>query len=249
MALSSQQILEQIQGMGKMPDYKTEITKAYDAPVLKPLVQEGANLEAQYLPSLFDPFTKMGTGAADMSAAAKLSGLGGSVNRLTSRIGANNAMQNYYGAQIGDLAGKMSGDWKDQIANLWQMYQAQSQQEEAARQAAAMSSWGMGGGGGGGMGGGGEDDFMIDTGEDQPQQQNSLTGLARESGNAITDLFQRLPAANVASQISTLRNKAQKAAIGEATLTPMEALQLKSSWSTFGLGSAYERRLKERGYL
>lgn len=134
---TSQQIMQQIQQTGEMPNFQQEIAKAYDAPVLRPLVNEAASLESQYLPAMFEPFAQMGTGAADMSPAAKLAMMGGSLGRLSGRIGANNSIQNFYGAQIGDLANQMTGSWKDRQQNLWNMYNATAQQEEAKRQEAA----------------------------------------------------------------------------------------------------------------
>lgn len=137
MALSSAEIMTQIQGMSKMPDYRTQVAEAYDAPVLRPLVQEGSNLEGQYLSSVFDPFTRMGTGAGDMSPAAKLSALGSSMGRLGGRIGANQSMQNYYGAQIGDIVNRLSNDWQTELSNKWQMYNAAAQREAQERALAA----------------------------------------------------------------------------------------------------------------
>lgn len=137
MALSSNQIMDEIRGMGDMPNFKDQITQAYQGPVLKPLVDEGAGLEANILPSLFQPFTQMGTGAADMSPEAKLSAIGGSLGRLFSRLGSNQSMQNFFGGQISDLAGTMSNSWQDKRSNLWNQYQALAQQEAQRRAAAA----------------------------------------------------------------------------------------------------------------
>jgi len=115
-------VFKQYQSMGDLPDFKNQITQLYDTPVLRPLVNERAGLESQYLPSLFDPFTKMGTGASDMSPAAKLSLLGGSLGRLTSRIGANQGIQNYYGAQIDNLAETERGKFQDKRQNFMTQY-------------------------------------------------------------------------------------------------------------------------------
>lgn len=133
MAMTSKEYLDQINAMGTMPDYKQQVTQAYEAPVLKPLVNEAASLEAQYLPSLFEPFAKMGTTARDISPAAKLAMVGDSLSRLNSRIGANNSIQNYYGAQIGEVAGNLGKDWQNRNQNAWQMYNATIAQEQAQR--------------------------------------------------------------------------------------------------------------------
>lgn len=158
MAKTSAQVIQSIQKMGQMPDYKTQVTKKYDSTVLRPLVDEAANLEQGFLPAVFDPFTRMGTGAADMSPAAKLSGLASSVGRWNSRMGANNAMQNYYGAQIDNIVGSLNDAWKTKLANKWQManFLAQQEQAAAARAAAQQNQidwskyFNRGGGGGGG---------------------------------------------------------------------------------------------------
>lgn len=134
---TAQDYLKQIQAMGPTPssmDLKQQVTQAYENPILKPLVNETANLSAQYLPSLFEPFTRMGTGAGDMSPAAKLAMIGGSLGRLNSRIEANNKIGNYYGAQIGDVAQGIGQNWQNQNDSLWKLYQAASQKEQFDQQ-------------------------------------------------------------------------------------------------------------------
>lgn len=143
MALTSQQIMSQIQSKGDMPNFKQEVAKAYDAPVLQPIIQERAGLEAQYLPSLYEPFTQWGTGAADMSPAAKMAAIGGSVGRLGSRIGASNTALDFYGAQMGDIVGSMTSAWDRSNQNMWRMYEATYGQEEDARRAAAARGGGV----------------------------------------------------------------------------------------------------------
>jgi hypothetical protein len=129
--------LKQIEAMGPTPsslDLKNQVTDAYKSPILTPLVEETANLNAQFLPSLFEPFTRMGTSASDMSPAAKLAMIGASLGRLNSRIDANNKIGNYYGAQIGDIAGNIGETWKNQNSSLWNLYNAASQKEQFEKQ-------------------------------------------------------------------------------------------------------------------
>lgn len=132
--MSSKEIMTQIESQGNMPDYKKAITKSYDDKVLRPIVQEGADLRSQYLSSVFQPFTEWGTGAADMSPAAKLAAVGSSVGRLSGAIGANQDIQNFYGTQIDNLANTYTNSWRDNMANMWQRYNASAQREEADRQ-------------------------------------------------------------------------------------------------------------------
>lgn len=134
---SSQELMQKIEGYGEMPDFKSGLAELYSKPVLKPLTREAANLEGNYLSSIFEPFTKMGTGAADLSPAAKLAGIGGSLGRLSGRIGANQSVQNFYGAQIQDLANLEKEKWQQKKNDLMSMYQMQFQKEEADRAEAA----------------------------------------------------------------------------------------------------------------
>jgi len=129
---TSQDLYNELQTFGnQMPDFKTQITQQYDNPILKPIIQEGANLQAQYLPSLFEPFTRMGTGAGDMSAAAKLAAVGGSIGRLQSRIGANANTQNFYGTQINELANKAGQNWQMKRTGMQDLYNLAFQREQA----------------------------------------------------------------------------------------------------------------------
>jgi len=140
--MTSADYMQQIQDMTSngMPDFKQAVAQAYDAPVLRPLVQESSNLEGQYLPSLFDPFTKMGTGAADLSPAAKLSALGQSMGRLQSRIGANQGLQNFFGGQMSDIAGNMTNQYQMKLGSLKDLANMAFQREQAAQQASQAAS-------------------------------------------------------------------------------------------------------------
>lgn len=145
---TAQDYLEQIQAMGAAPsafDLQNRVAETYKNPILKPLADETANLNAQFLPSLFTPFAEMGTGAGDMSAAAKLALIGGSLGRLSSRVGANNEIGNYYKAQIGDVAQGVGQNWQNQNQNLWQLYNAQKQQEQFDKQLQASRAASSGG--------------------------------------------------------------------------------------------------------
>lgn len=150
MTNSSQFYQQQLQDMGAMPNFQQEIAKAYENPVLKPITQESARLESQYLPSLFEPFNQMGTNASDMSPAAKLSLLGGSMGRLTSQMNSNRNMGNFFGAQVNDLASTMNNSWqqrqqqiKDMFSMAFQQEEAKRQQEASRRAAAAASGGGI----------------------------------------------------------------------------------------------------------
>ena len=109
---TSQDYQNQLAAMGDQPNFKQDLAKLYDNPVLRPLTNEAANLQGQYLTSIFEPFTKMGTGAADLSPAAKLAAIGGSLGRLGGKIQANNSIQNFYGAQIDNLANIEAQKWQ-----------------------------------------------------------------------------------------------------------------------------------------
>ena len=77
--MNSDTYLQQINAMGPEPDFHQQIAKAYEEPVLKPLVNERADLESQYLPSIFQPFQSWGTGAADLSPTSKLNMIGSTI--------------------------------------------------------------------------------------------------------------------------------------------------------------------------
>lgn len=154
------QLRQQYDQLSQPVDFKQMVTKAYEDPVLRPLVGERASLEAQYLPSIFDTFANTGTGAADMSPAAILSQIGGNLGRLQSRIGANQDIQNFYGTQIGDVARNLTEQRGQQRQSLLDQYNMvntkanrlfdedmqnrqlafQRQQAAAAQRAASMQS-------------------------------------------------------------------------------------------------------------
>lgn len=139
---TSQEYMQQLEQMGEMPNYRDVIANAYESPVLKPLVGEAQNLESQYLPNIFDTFANMGTGAGDMSAAAKMQMIGRNLGNLGSRIGANRDIQNFYNSQIQDLANtqaQMFGMKQQKFKDLYQMafQNEEAQRQEQARRAAA----------------------------------------------------------------------------------------------------------------
>lgn len=134
MALQSQQYMQQLEQMGDMPDYKSVIAEAYDKPVVRGVVNNIADVESKYLPSLFETFANQGTGAADMSAAAKLAMIGGKLGRLTSQANAGGNVLGFYDATVDRLAGTASNDWQNRKQTLTQLYQMAFQQEEAERQ-------------------------------------------------------------------------------------------------------------------
>lgn len=123
----------QLQSMGQAPDFKSQIAAAYQNPVIKPLTQEAGNLESQYLPTIFNTFASMGTGAADMSPAAKLAMVGGALGRLGGNITANNDVQNYYGNQVNQLAQTAAQNWQNQQQQWKDMYNMAFQKEQADR--------------------------------------------------------------------------------------------------------------------
>lgn len=125
------------QMVSNTPDFRQEVVEMYDKPVLQPLIQERQGLEGQYLNTLFEPFTQMGTSASDMSPAAKLNLIGGSMGRLQSRINANNAIQNFYGGQIDNLANQRQQQFDRRLSTLQNLFGVTSQAEEAARARAA----------------------------------------------------------------------------------------------------------------
>gem|GEM_PF-3638027 len=128
--------MDQMSSMGEMPDFKTQITQAYEDPVLKPIVNERAELESRYLPTVFQNF-QGGTGAADMSPAAKLMKMGTNLGQLTSKVGANQDIQNFYGMQIDNLARQQSENYNNRYSRLRDMYGMAFQREEAEKAAEA----------------------------------------------------------------------------------------------------------------
>lgn len=139
MAQSSDYYQQQLEDMGDMPDFKSVIADAYNQPIIQPIVGEGQRLAEQFLPSMFDTFVQTGTGAGDMSPAAKLAHIGRNLNRLTAQMGANRDVQSFYNTQIQDLANIEYAKWQDRQNRLKDLYSMAYQKEEAARTAAAQA--------------------------------------------------------------------------------------------------------------
>lgn len=131
--MDSASYMQQLSQMGQMPDFKSSIAQAYEKPVFRPLVEEGAGLESQYLPTLFDAFSSMGTGAGDMSAAAKLAMVGGKLGRLGSRLNSNRSIQDFYGMQVNDLASQEANRWNTNRQSTQDLYNMAFQREQAAK--------------------------------------------------------------------------------------------------------------------
>ncbi len=136
---TAQDYLSQIEAFGDLPDYQRVIAQSYEDPVIRPLTEEAAGLESQYLPTIFESLAGAGTGAADMSSGAKLANIGSTLGRLGSRVSANRSVQDFYKTQVQDLAGYQQQKWQSQYGKLWDLYNAQQQAEQqAAARAAAM---------------------------------------------------------------------------------------------------------------
>jgi hypothetical protein len=123
--------------MGELPDFKSSIADAYNKPIIQPIVAEGQRLQEQYLPTIFDTFATMGTGAGDVSAAAKLQHIGRNLGRLSGQLGANRDVQNFYTSQIQDLAGVELSRWQTEQQKMKDLYTMAFQREEAERAEAA----------------------------------------------------------------------------------------------------------------
>lgn len=142
---TSQEYMQKLESMGSMPDYKSVISQAYDKPVVKGVVNNIANLESQYLPTVFDTFVNQGTGAKDMSVAAKMARLGQNLGRLTSKANAGANVLNFYDQTTTGLANRAAQDDQMNRQNLQFLAQMQMQKEENEKQrqaAAAQASAG-----------------------------------------------------------------------------------------------------------
>lgn len=126
----------QLEKMGDLPDYRNVIADAYKDPIIEPITGEAQRLESQYLPTIFDTFANIGTGAGDMSAAAKLQMIGKNLGQLGSRVTTNRDVQNFFNTQIQDLANVETQRWQQRYNKLKDLWQMQFQQEEAQRRAA-----------------------------------------------------------------------------------------------------------------
>lgn len=124
----------QLEGMGNMPDFRNTIASAYQNPVIKPITQEASDLYSSYLPTIFSAF-QSGTGAGDMSAAAKLANIGSILGRQAGKIAANKDVQNFYLTQINDLANAEMTKWQQRQQQLKDLWNMTFQKEEADRQA------------------------------------------------------------------------------------------------------------------
>lgn len=135
---SSKIYMKQLEDMGDMPDYRGIIAEAYDKPVTRGVVNRIADVESQYLPTIFDAFAKTGTGTRDMSPAAKLSMIGGNLGRLTSQANAGGNVLNFFGNTVNDLANRAAQDWMNRQQRLMFLAsQAQSAEQAAAARAAS----------------------------------------------------------------------------------------------------------------
>jgi hypothetical protein len=136
MARNSQYYQRKLENVGPMPDFQSQIAKAYEKPVIRPVVEEAQKLEAQYLPTIFGTLEEMGTGASDMSPAAKLSHIGSRLGQLGSRISANRSIQDMYRTRVQDLANLEAQRWQQNQQRLQNLYNMAFQREQANRAAA-----------------------------------------------------------------------------------------------------------------
>lgn len=192
MAVSQQYQQQLEQMMQQQPNFLQEVTKAYEQPVLRPIVDERAGLEAQYLPNIFNPLRDQGTGAADMSPEAKLSAIGGDLGRLGGRIQANQNIQDFYRMNIGQLADQYGNQWNSRYGYLRDMYDRALAEEEANKSRAAQASM-YGGGGGSGYGDeygydpyAGQDEFAIET---EDPRRGSIGGFLDTAGDFARNLY------------------------------------------------------------
>ena len=130
------------------------IKKAYEGPV-KQLIEEGNAIRPEAYSSFFNAFGDMGTGAADMSPAARLGSAIQTGERGMSRLRNNTDIRNYYGTLINDLVGKGLSAYQmggNSLKDLYQMqmsqdqFEWQKQEAEKQRAAAARARAGSGGG-------------------------------------------------------------------------------------------------------
>lgn len=134
---SSQYYMNQVQN--QMPDFRGQIAQAYADPVVKPLAQEAGDLNSKWLPTIFNTFTgaNAGTGAGDMSAAAKMAMIGSNLGRLGGQITTNRNVQDFYGKTVDNLANTAQNSWQQSNANNMQLAQMAQQRELAQQQIAA----------------------------------------------------------------------------------------------------------------
>jgi hypothetical protein len=170
MTKGSQYYMNKIEKGGPMPDFQSRIAKAYEKPVTKPIVEEARKLEAQYLPTIFGSLADQGTGASDMSPAAKLQHIGSRLGQLGSRISANRSVQDMYKTRVQDLANLEAQRWQQNQQQLQNMYNMAFQREQAEAQARRASA-----SQGGGfdisaledlLNGGGRDDIAIEVNDE-----------------------------------------------------------------------------------
>lgn len=116
-----------------------QVKAAYEGP-LNTLLQEGQQAREAYYPSFFNAAQQYGTGAGDMSPAARLSAMLGDSERLGSSYRSNLGIRDYYGTTINDLVNRaMQGVQMgyNTLKDQYQMAFQNEQAEEARRQAAA----------------------------------------------------------------------------------------------------------------
>jgi len=148
MAQSSQDILNQLnQQYGQPGDaanlIESTIKDAY-APSVKNLIQEGNTLRGQYYPAFFNEAQRLGTGAGDMSPAARLAAMQGAGENMGQLYRTNLGLRDYYNTDINNLVGRAQNQYQVGYGALKDQYtmalQGEQQRAAAAAQAAAQGA-------------------------------------------------------------------------------------------------------------
>lgn len=132
---TSQELLNQMQqySSGNIPgEIETAIKKAYE-PTVSSLINEGNALRPKAYTGFFDAAQKYGTGAGDMSPAARLSAMIGQGELAMQPYRNNMDIRNYYGTSINDMVNKGLQAYQTGYGNLKDMYGAVFQREQADR--------------------------------------------------------------------------------------------------------------------
>jgi hypothetical protein len=116
--------------------------------------------------------------------------MGGSLGRLSSRVGANQDIQDFNKMTVNDLYGKALQGWQTKRQSMMDMYNMAMQGEAAAR--AARAAGGFGGFGGLDGTGGPSNNVLANTksayGEiTQPANQENLWDMATRAAGALYD--------------------------------------------------------------
>lgn len=133
MAVKSQDIRRQMQaytGNNVPAMIEQGVKQQYEGP-MKQLISEGQRAREAYYPEFFNAAERYGTGAGNMSPAARLRAMVADSERLGGRYRNNLDLRNYYGTSINDAVNRAMQGYQMGYQSLRDQWQQAFQDEQA----------------------------------------------------------------------------------------------------------------------